>query len=108
MLDIARQRCFNHPAREAVARCPECRRFFCRECVTDHEGRAICASCLARLAAATGERRRPLARAARLIQVVSAVAVVWAFFYLMGRGLLTIPAAFHEGTLWKASYWEEQ
>src|SRR5580658_7631208 len=30
------QRCFNHDLREAVAQCPSCKRFFCRECVTEH------------------------------------------------------------------------
>ena len=32
MNDLLYQRCFNHVLREAVARCPECLRYFCREC----------------------------------------------------------------------------
>ena len=43
---LAQSRCFQHAGREAVARCPECERFYCRECVTEHEGRMICRSCL--------------------------------------------------------------
>src|SRR5438132_254763 len=54
---LARQRCLNHLNREAVARCPECKRFFCRECVTEHEDRLICAACLKKLAKATARRR---------------------------------------------------
>ena len=50
------QRCFNHAGREAVARCPECGQFFCRECITEHEDRVLCSACLKKLT------RRPLAR----------------------------------------------
>ncbi len=40
------QRCWNHEAREAACRCPACGRSFCRECVTEHEMRLLCAACL--------------------------------------------------------------
>ena len=43
---LASARCFKHLSREAVARCPECSKFYCRECVTEHEGRMMCRSCL--------------------------------------------------------------
>ena len=33
-------------SREAVARCPQCHRTFCRECICDHEGKALCSDCL--------------------------------------------------------------
>ena len=36
MSNLIHQRCSNHPGREAAVRCPECGRFFCRECVTEH------------------------------------------------------------------------
>jgi hypothetical protein len=36
------------------------------------------------------------------------VMVVWFFFYLIGEGLLSLPTSFHEGTLWKARWWEEE
>ena len=49
-VSISQARCGNHAGREAVARCPECRGFFCRECITEHEGRLICAQCQLRLA----------------------------------------------------------
>ena len=58
MSSLIHRRCLHHPAREAVALCPECRRFYCRECVTEHTGRMICAGCVARLARmGDGEKR---------------------------------------------------
>jgi hypothetical protein len=57
MSSLAAQRCFHHSLREAVARCPECRQFYCRECITEHEERVICATCLRRLSAAPPARR---------------------------------------------------
>ena len=45
--DILRhQRCYHHHGREAVVRCPECGRFYCRECVTEHDDRMLCSRCL--------------------------------------------------------------
>ena len=31
----------------------------------------------------------------------------WLFFYWMGEALLSAPAKFHDGTLWKAGFREE-
>lgn len=45
-MSIAHQRCWNHAAREASCRCPACKHFFCRECVTEHDTRLLCASCV--------------------------------------------------------------
>ncbi len=87
--------CFRHPEREAAARCPACRRAFCRECVTEHEGRVLCASCLSAAAAspAAAPRRRlagPLAAAAGLL-------AAWLFFFLLGRLLVALPSPADEG-----------
>ena len=43
-------RCLFHPLREAAALCPHCGGTFCRECVTDEEGKLACPPCLRRLA----------------------------------------------------------
>lgn len=104
--DLAHQRCFNHARREAVARCPECSRYYCRECVTEHEDRVVCASCLARLTAGKGERRRPFAVAVRALECAVALLVLWLFFYTLGHCLLVLPTSFHEGTVWQAGSWE--
>src|ERR1700760_3121586 len=43
-------RCLFHPLREAAAKCPHCGGTYCRECVTDEEGKLACPPCLRRLA----------------------------------------------------------
>jgi hypothetical protein len=94
-MNIARERCSNHASREAVARCPECRRYFCRECISEHEDRAICAFCLKRLGTKPVRRYR-LARLTPFIQILVGVLLLWSSFYLLGKVLLTIPSSFHE------------
>jgi len=58
--DLAYQRCLNHTFREAVARCPECGHYFCRECITEHEDRVVCASCLRKLVESSAGGRAAL------------------------------------------------
>ncbi|GAB4341288.1 MAG: hypothetical protein Kow0099_17840 [Candidatus Abyssubacteria bacterium] len=103
---LSRQRCYNHSRREAVARCPECKRYYCRECVTEHEGRVVCAMCLAKLAEARQARKARLAALARAGEFVVALFALWLFFYLLGQALLALPSSFHEGTVWQVDYWE--
>lgn len=106
MESLAHQRCFHHSRREAAARCPECGRFFCRECVTEHDDRVICARCLRKLVRRPLTERLRLAGIVRIAQCLLGVLIVWLFFYCLGRALLSLPADFHEGTLWRASWWE--
>ena len=108
MPDLSQQRCLNHAAREAVARCPGCRRFFCRECITEHEDRVICAACLRKLAHVPLLRRRGFAGLVRLGQCVVGLVLAWFCFYLLGEQLLKLPTAFHEGTLWQANWLENK
>jgi uncharacterized paraquat-inducible protein A len=103
MSTLAHQRCFNHFQRESVARCPDCGRYFCRECITEHDDRVICAACLARIARAPLLRRRALADLGRAAACLLGVVVVWFFFYLVGAALLAIPTSFHEGVLWQST-----
>lgn len=103
-MDLARQRCLLHPLREAAARCPSCRQFFCRECVTEHDGRVMCASCLRKLTATQAETQgtRHLGAAAlATVRVVAALALLWLAFYLVGLFLARAPASFHDGTMWE-------
>ncbi|MBE7219068.1 MAG: rhomboid family protein [Caulobacteraceae bacterium] len=113
-LPLTRQRCWNHAEREAAARCPSCGRFFCRECVTEHAGRMVCAACLrTQLAAATRRppdraRARQLLRAAalqawRAAQVGAGVLTAWFFFHLVAQWLVSLPEQFHDGAFWKQS-----
>lgn len=107
MTALVQQRCFNHGLREAVARCPECGRFFCRECITEHEDRVICASCLSRLVEPSPVKRFRLVVLLTFFQCFIGFLVLWLCFYYLGRTLLLFPTSFHEGTLWEEGVWEE-
>lgn len=104
MHDLAHQRCLNHAGREAVARCLTCRHYFCRECITEHDDRVICASCLRKLARVPLLQRRGFGSLVRLGQCALGLLVAWFFFYLIGESLLALPTSFHEGTLWQAHW----
>ena len=95
------QRCMHHPLREAVARCPECGQFYCRECITEHEDRVVCSSCLRKLTATVEKKRRNFAPLGRAAATATGLLIAWIFFFLIGRMLVNIPAKFHEGTLWE-------
>ena len=101
------QRCFNHATREAVARCPECGQFFCRECVTEHEDRVVCAACLKKLTYKPLAQRFRLAQLFRLAQCLLSLLIAWYFFFLIGEILVKLPDSFHEGTLWQV-HWINQ
>jgi len=108
MLSLAQQHCLNHAAREAVAQCPECRHFFCRECITEHDDRVICAACLRKMTRADGPRRKPFQALGRVGLSLAGVATAALFFYLIGQLLLSVPTSFHDGTLWKSfDRWSE-
>jgi len=108
MQNLVHQRCFNHAAREAVARCPECGRFFCRECITEHEDRVLCTACLKKLARMPLAKRPGFINVLRLAQFAAGVVVAWFFFFLIGNSLLKIPASFHEGTLWQVNWMDHK
>jgi hypothetical protein len=99
-LTLRQQRCANHPRREASARCPECGRFFCRECITEHDDRVLCASCLAKLA--KKEASAPLwwTWTPRVALALAAAAVVYFTLLLLGNLLLSIPSHFHAQGGW--------
>ncbi len=103
MARIIIQRCFNHALREAVARCPECGQFYCRECITEHAERVLCASCLA--AQGVSQAPRPqwvfLGAIAGFGQILIGLMIIWAFFYCVGELLLRLPSNLHEGTIWE-------
>jgi hypothetical protein len=90
---LAHTKCFNHHQREAVARCTECGRYFCRECVAEHDDRLICAFCLKALAKGETSSGR-LKFVLRLVPALVGIAVIWMFFYLLGKGLLLVPPSY--------------
>jgi hypothetical protein len=97
--------CFHHAGREAVVRCPACSRFFCRECVTEHERRMLCSGCLHRLKEGGRKARRRSGYYLSLtLQGMLGFIILWGAFYLVGRMLLVIPDTFHEGTIWESNF----
>ena len=96
-------RCVRHPDREAAARCPVCGQPFCRECVVEHEGRLLCAGCLAQLhaPAATPRRPRNFAPLRAFLSLGTASLVLWFVFFYAATLLTRIPTNFHDGTIWQ-------
>ena len=107
MPNLARQRCFNHALREAAARCPECKQFFCRECITEHEDRVLCTACLKKLAKPAFAKSRAFAGPVRIAQFSFGILLAWFFFFVIGEILVQLPDSFHEGALWQVP-WIEQ
>ena len=107
MQDLTHQRCINHMSREAVARCPECRRFFCRECITEHEDKVLCASCLRKQLKPGLKGLRPSQWIYRLGHFTVGIMLLYVLFYYIAQILLTLPADFHEGTFWQQGWWQD-
>jgi hypothetical protein len=104
MKDIARRRCQNHPGREAAALCIECGRSFCRECITEHDDRMSCSSCIGKLLMPTSSRRFHLSDIVSVGQSLLGILITWLVFYYLGQVLLLLPSSFHDGTIWQAGF----
>ena len=92
------QRCWNHEAREAVCLCPQCGRSFCRECVSEHDFRLLCAACLRQVARAA--RPQAKGRIALAGLAVAGLFLGWLLFFLGGEALMTLNARM-ERTSWQ-------
>ncbi len=103
MNPLSQVRCLNHAGREAAARCPECGQYFCRECITEHHHRVMCAKCLARLAAQGARHRRQWVGVGAVAQALVGFFLLWMLLLGLGRLLLLIPSSFHEGAIWETS-----
>lgn len=105
---LLNEHCYHHREREAVVRCPACHRFFCRECVTEHDDRMLCSTCLSRITAAGADQSGRWINALALpMQWLAGFVMAWFIFYLIGQMLLAIPHTFHEGTIWQADWWRQ-
>ena len=104
MEKLHRSRCINHEDREAVARCPDCGHFFCRECITEHDGQIVCAVCLQRRQAVGDDepaaRSRFWGRGLLALRFVCGLVALWLVVYTVGQVLLAIPSEFHSGEVW--------
>ncbi len=98
MNSVAHAHCYHHGDREAVARCPQCDHFYCRECVSDYRGKALCADCLNETINPAAKTKRSITGAVwQLFVGASGLALAWFLFYLLASILLEIPHEFHEG-----------
>jgi hypothetical protein len=103
--DITQQRCRNHMQREAVARCPGCGGFFCRECITEHEDKVLCAACLRQLVEPYGKPSDRFRGLIRLGHFLLGILILYVLFYYLAQILVALPSDFHEGTLWQTGWW---
>ena len=81
-----RHLCWNHEAREAVCRCPGCGRSYCRECVTEHSARLLCAGCLRKVLEDASPRREPR-RVPGVIVLAAGLLITWALFLGLAGGV---------------------
>ncbi len=102
MTSLAARRCLRHRQREAVAMCPECGHYYCRECISEHEGRILCTRCLNVSALSEVKARGLAGRTVDLLSGSLGLLFLWMVFYYFGKFLLALPSSFHEGTLWSA------
>src|SRR5689334_12307118 len=74
-------RCLFHPLREAAARCPSCGGTFCRECVTDEDGKLACPPCLRRMAHPLAPRQSLPRRFRQILTGLAALIFLTALFF---------------------------
>jgi hypothetical protein len=104
---LHQQRCYNHAGREAAACCPECHRYFCRECVSEHDDRLLCAACLIKTTKPPLSQRSGFQIAAWGGKCCLGVLAVWLFFHWSALILMKIPTDYHQGTAWKTPWLEQ-
>ena len=96
-MNLLDQRCSNHSLREAAVECPSCKRFFCRECVTEHQGRMICVSCVTILEPTAPHTRQ---KTVWILTSAAGLLIAWLIFYYLGQSLARIPSEFH-AEMWR-------
>lgn len=84
----------------ASARCPQCGRFFCKECITEHAGKVLCTNCLQKTVLDPEDKRAPWVLVLCALQFGLGLCLLWTFFYCFAQLLLLIPTSFHEGSFW--------
>jgi len=93
---LSQQRCLNHVEREAVCKCPECKMFFCRECITEHDDRIICSSCLRKQASKQERQPQRIQDVFLLLGACISFMFLWLVFYSIGHLLISIPSYLHD------------
>jgi hypothetical protein len=83
-------RCWNHESREAVCRCPECSRSYCRECVTEHQARLLCAECLRKILAASNKGQSRVRKLYPAAMALAGLLLAWGIFYTAGQTMVRL------------------
>ncbi len=84
-------RCLFHPLREAAARCPHCGGTYCRECVTDEEGKLACPPCLRRMACPPAQNLSLTRRVRQVLTGLTALASLIVLFFAALRWRVDTP-----------------
>ena len=90
-MSLRHARCLFHPLREAAARCPRCGGTFCRECVTDEEGKLACPPCLRRMARPPAPTLSPVRRFRQVFAGLIALASLMALFFVVLQWRVNTP-----------------
>jgi hypothetical protein len=93
--------CLNHPRREAAARCTSCGQPFCRECVTELDGRMVCGACHRAKLEVKEKPKRDCFLVSVPLQLALGVGLLWVTSWFLGKVLLSTPTEFHEGVMWQ-------
>ncbi len=107
MSELLAKRCHVHLDREAAARCPECRQFYCRECVTEHDDIVICTACLKKQTLDQEKQGWSLGFILRGFAGLVGAVLCWICFLWVGKILLAIPSEFHDGELWRVGFMDK-
>ncbi|MGA3240549.1 MAG: hypothetical protein ABSG03_30115 [Bryobacteraceae bacterium] len=84
------QRCWNHDAREAACRCPGCGRSYCRECVSEHEGRLLCAACLSVVTSGREPGGGRVGNLAPAAMIAAAILLAWLTYWVAGESVMAV------------------
>lgn len=90
-MSLRHARCLFHSLREAAARCPHCGGTFCRECVTDEEGRLACPPCLRRMARPPAPTRSLTRHCRQFFAGLTALAFLVALFFAILQWRVNTP-----------------
>ncbi|PIE90271.1 MAG: hypothetical protein CR997_06690 [Acidobacteria bacterium] len=93
---LSTRRCTNHPQREAVVQCPDCKLFFCRECVTEKEFKMMCSSCLLSQVDEPKKQRKWPGLLKQLILSMAGFLFLWLCLYYLGKAFIEVPDFFQE------------
>jgi hypothetical protein len=77
--------CLFHPLREAAALCPHCGGTYCRECVTDEEGKLACPPCLRKLSRPPAPKLSAMNRVGQILMGFAALVSLTVLVFMLLR-----------------------